>query len=100
MKLVNLILLLVLALLQYRLWIGTGSLPDVWRLQEIRAAQADENERLERRNQALAAEVLDLKHGLEAIEERAREEMGMIRPEETFFQIVTLPADEPTAEQN
>ncbi|MEX2525375.1 MAG: cell division protein FtsB [Gammaproteobacteria bacterium] len=91
MKTLNVILLIVLVLLQFRLWNGHGSIPDVRRLQEIRQAQQDENEELRERNLALAAEVLDLKQGLAAVEERARSEMGMIMPDETFFQIIDAP---------
>lgn len=91
MKTLNVILLILLALLQFRLWNGHGSLPDVRRLEAIRQAQQQENETLRERNQSLAAEVLDLKQGLTAVEERARSEMGMIMPDETFFQIVNVP---------
>ena len=91
MKIVNVILLIVFVLLQYRLWNGNGSLPDLWNLEEIRAEQTVENKFLRERNQALAAEVMDLKTGMEAIEERARSEMGMIKSGETFFHIITEP---------
>lgn len=91
MKTLNVIFLIVLVLLQFRLWNGHGSIPDVGRLQEIRQAQQDENKELRERNLALAAEVLDLKQGLAAVEERARSEMGMIMPDETFFQIIDAP---------
>ena len=82
------ILLLMLVTLQYRLWVGEGSLAEVHglrhRIEDQRAALA----RMERRNQALQAEVDDLKNGLEAVEERARGELGMIRDGEIFYQIV------------
>lgn len=91
MKTINIILLVLLALLQFRLWTGHGSLPDVWRLREIKRSQVQENEKLRERNLSLAAEVQDLKQGLVAVEERARSEMGMIMPDETFFQIVATP---------
>lgn len=91
MKTVNIILVLLLALLQFRLWTGHGSLPDVWRLQAAEQEQALENRDLQQRNQSLAAEVQDLKQGLVAVEERARSEMGMVMPGETFFQIVQTP---------
>jgi cell division protein FtsB len=91
MRYVNLVLLVLLGLLQYRLWTGPGSIPDVRRLMEIREAQAEENKDLRERNRVLAAEVLDLKQGLDAVEERARSEMGMIRSDETFYQIVPAP---------
>jgi len=84
-------LLILLVLLQYRLWVGDGSLAEVWRLHGQVEAQKAENERLRERNQALDAEVQDLKQGQAAIEERAREELGMIREDETFYQIVEEP---------
>jgi len=91
MKYLNILLLVVLAALQYRLWAGNGSLPEVWRLERIRDGQREENRGLAERNQSLAAEVMDLKEGMEAVEERARSEMGMIAQGETFYQIVELP---------
>jgi len=94
-KTVNVILIILLVLLQIRLWSGHGSLPDVWRLQQSRRDQVRENQELRERNLSLAAEVKDLKQGLAAVEERARSEMGLIMPGETFFQIVDgpVPAD-------
>ncbi len=82
------ILLIVLVLLQYRLWVGDGSLAEVWQLHRQVEIQKAENNRLEERNQTLDAEVQDLKQGQAAIEERAREELGMIRKDETFYQII------------
>jgi len=84
----TLLLALLLLALQYRLWVGPGGLPDVLRLRAAVERQAEENARLAARNAALAAEVADLKGGLEAVEERARSELGMIREGETFFQVV------------
>ncbi len=95
MKFVNLILLILLVLLQIRLWQGNGNLPDVWKLEKIKADQIAENEKLTERNESLAAEVLDLKEGNEAIEERARSEMGMIQSGETFFLMVDKPEPVP-----
>jgi len=91
MKFINVTLLILLVLLQHRLWNGNGSLPDVWRLSDIKAAQIMENQQLTERNLSLAAEVLDLKEGIEAIEARARSEMGMIQSGEVFYQIVEKP---------
>jgi cell division protein FtsB len=87
------ILLVLLVWLQYRLWLGNGGIPDVLKLQtEVEVVRA-ETERLRERNQALEAEVGDLKQGLEAIEERARSEMGMIRDGEAYFQVIdSLPS--------
>jgi cell division protein FtsB len=80
------ILVVALGTLQYRLWVGDRSLVEYWRLEDAIAAQNEENEALENRNALLGAEVKDLKEGLEAIEERARRDLGMIRKDETFFQ--------------
>ena len=81
-------LLALLVALQWRLWFGEGSVQQVVRLaEEARAARA-EVLRLEGRDRALAAEVADLKSGLDAIEERARSELGMIDEDETFFRFV------------
>ena len=84
---VGLLLMLLLAL-QVRLWCGDGSLVEVFRLHESVAAQRHENGALQRRNQALAADVRDLKQGLQGLEERARRELGMIRRDEVFYQVV------------
>ena len=83
----------LLVLLQYKLWVGDGSLAEVWKLYQQVEAQKEENRQLRERNQALEAEVQDLKQGLEAIEERAREELGMVREDETFYQIIENPAE-------
>lgn len=88
MRALIVILVLLLVVLQYRLWVGDGSLAEVWRLRQDIAEQRAENERLRTRNQELEAEVTDLKQGLEAVEERARSELGMVRDGETFYQIV------------
>lgn len=86
MRVLVVILVVVLGTLQYRLWVGDRSLVEYWRLEDAIAAQNEENEALENRNALLGAEVRDLKEGLEAIEERARRDLGMIRKDETFFQ--------------
>ena len=74
--------------LQYDLWIGEGSLATVWRLQQSIETQNKENKVLDKRNDALEAEVSDLKQGKDAIEERARSELGMIKEDETYIQVV------------
>ena len=82
------ILIILLAALQYRLWISEGSLADVNLLErEIKIQQAD-NSRLRERNRILAVEVEDLKTGLDSVEERARNDIGMIKKDETFFMIL------------
>lgn len=88
MRYLFLILLVLLLVLQYRLWVGDGSFAEVWQLHQDVERQKDENERLRERNAALDAEVKDLKQGLDAIEERAREELGMIKEDEVFYQII------------
>ncbi len=88
MKLTTAFFVLLLILLQYRLWFGNGSLKEVYHLEEQVSQIEQENNLLHERNLSLAAEVLDLKHGQEAIEERARSEMGMIKYDETFYQII------------
>lgn len=100
MRIFTAVLALVFLLLQGQLWFGHGGLPDLWRLQRSIEAQQQENERLEERNEALAAEVQDLKSGLQAIEERARTELGMIRRGETFYQVTdrSAPEDESSPE--
>lgn len=88
MKWLVAILLVLLLALQYRLWVGEGSLADVVRLKNEIEAQSLENQRLQQRNKILAAEVKGLKSGLDAVEERAREDLGMIKPGETFYMVV------------
>ncbi len=88
MKFILAALAVLFVLLQVKLWFGDGSIKDGWRLQDAIAAQSSENAQLKERNQALIAEVDDLKQGLEAIEERARSELGMIKKGETFYQVV------------
>jgi len=78
-------------LLQYPLWLGKGGWLKVWSLDRQVREQKETNTRLQQRNSALDAEVRDLKQGFEAIEERARYELGMIRQDEIFFQIVASP---------
>ena len=88
MKKLLILLLILLVYLQYSLWIGDGSLQDVWRLHRDVERQRQENAQLRERNEALDAEVLDLQQGLEAIEEHAREDLGMIKKGEIFYQVV------------
>lgn len=81
-------LVLILVLLQLRLWTGAGSLSEISRLERDIATQDAENQTLEQRNQGLMEEVGDLRNGLDAIEERARSELGLIRSGETFYLMV------------
>ena len=85
---------LILAI-QYPLWLGKGGWLRVWDVDRQVAAQRARNAQLEARNAAVAAEVRDLKQGLDAVEERARYELGMVRHDEVFFQIVEDKAPAP-----
>jgi len=82
------LLVALLAFLQYRLWWGEGGRRSVAALQQQVEQQTHENDGLKQRNAALAAEVEDLKSGEVAVEERARSELGMIKPGETFYRVV------------
>jgi len=88
MKLLIAGLLALFIVLQLILWFGEGSFAEVWQLRKQLEAQQAENDHLRERNATLEAEVRDFKQGLDAIEERARNELGMIKKDETFFQIV------------
>ena len=92
-KIATYALLAILVLLQYPLWFGNGGVFAVWRLNREIAAQEQENARLKDRNQAIEADVNDLKQGLAAIEERARTELGMVKKGEVFFQVIEQPRD-------
>lgn len=81
-------LLVLIAALQLTLWTGPGGMPDAWRLRDRVVDQAEQNRQLLRRNQDLGADVQDLKEGREAVEERARAELGMVKPGEVFYQVV------------
>jgi cell division protein FtsB len=87
MRLFTLALLALLVLIQWPLWLGKGGWLRVWEVDRQLAAQQQANARLLARNRALAGEVQDLKQGTGAIEERARYELGMMRPDEIFVQI-------------
>lgn len=88
MKLLTLLFLALIALLQYPLWLGKGSWLKVWEINQQVILQQETNQQLKIRNAALDAEVRDLKQGYDAIEERARNELGMIKQDEIFFQVV------------
>ena len=88
MKKLVILLVLLLVYLQYKLWFGEGSLQDVWQLHQDVEFQRQENIELRERNAALDAEVKDLQQGFDAIEEHAREDLGMVKEGETFYQVV------------
>ena len=81
------VLALLLGGLQYRLWVGDGSLAQVTELKRQISEQKSENERLHERNRLLDAEVQELKKGMETVEERARHELGMVKEGETLYQL-------------
>tara|TARA_B110000467_G_C18134105_1_gene375003 strand:- start:335 stop:658 length:324 start_codon:yes stop_codon:yes gene_type:complete len=93
MRAFTVVLLIILALLQYRLWFGKNSVPDYLALKDSLAHQQATNEKLTQRNKLLYADTDDLKLGHEAIEERARNELGMIKENETFFRLIPKDSD-------
>jgi cell division protein FtsB len=88
MRPLALALIVLIAAVQWPLWAGKGGWGRVWALDQQLKAQRHANDALRARNTALAAEVRDLKTGYEAIEERARSELGMIAQDEQFFQLL------------
>lgn len=82
------VLLMLFGVLQYRLWVGEGSFKSARELEVKIAKQHVENEKLFERNRLLEAEVLELKSGTETVEERARQELGMVKPGETLYLII------------
>ncbi len=93
MRVLGFVLCALIVLIQYPLWVGKGGWLRAWEVDRQLAGQRGKNAALEQRNAALAAEVADLKQGYDAIEERARYDLGMIRQDEVFFQIVEKPAE-------
>jgi cell division protein FtsB len=94
MRAITVLLLIFIMLLQYRLWFGKNSVPDYLALESEVQRQILDNDKLKRRNKLLYADTDDLKSGVEAIEERARNELGMIKEGETFFRLI--PSDKNT----
>jgi cell division protein FtsB len=88
MRAITILLLVFIMLLQYRLWFGKNSVPDYLALENEVQRQIEDNDKLKRRNKLLYADTDDLKSGVEAIEERARNELGMIQEGETFFRLI------------
>lgn len=86
-RIVPLALIALLVILHGQLWFGRGSLPNVAQMQAQLAAQKQKNEQAQLANDRLAAEVRDLKEGLEMVEEKARQELGMVKPNEIYVQI-------------
>ena len=94
MRLVILLLVIVFVLLQFKLWLGEGGFRDVTRLEARVENQQLKNDDLLQRNAELRAEVEDLRERLEAVEERARNELGLIKPAEEFYQVVPAPSED------
>ncbi len=88
MRIILLVLFTLFVLLQYRLWLSDDGARELWRLNQAVEAQESENAVLRERNEILEGEVRDLKEGLDAVEERARSDLGMIRTQESFYQLV------------
>jgi cell division protein FtsB len=88
LKALTIILVVLIALLQYPLWLGKGSWLRVWKVNQQVQKQQVENSASQQRNDALRAEVRDLKQGNDAAEERARNELGMIKSDEVFYQVI------------
>jgi len=91
MRIITLMLVIVLILLQFKLWLGEGGYTEVNRLEARVEAQRQQNDQLLQRNAELQAEVEDLRDRLDAVEERARYELGLIKPNEKFYQVVPPP---------
>ncbi len=99
MKALTLIFVILIALLQYPLWLGKGSWLRVWNVNQQITEQKDKNATFKQRNETLNAEVRDLKQGNAAIEERARSELGMIKQDEVFYQVIDQPLPTQPANQ-
>lgn len=91
MKKLILLLLVLVALLQWRLWFGDGGIYELHEMQAHIEELKEKGEKLHERNAALEADVMDLKEGTDAIEERARQELGMVKDGETFVQVFEKP---------
>ena len=98
MRFFTLLLCISLALLQYHLWHGKNGLADYTRLADDVRLQEEDNEILRKRNERMFADIADLKQGTESVEERARNELGLIKKGEMFFRI--LPKEKPSHEQD
>jgi len=96
LKVLTLIFVILITLLQYPLWLGKGSWLRVWDLNRQLSEQQRKNTGIKARNDTLDAEVRDLKSGRAAIEERARSELGMIKQDEVFYQVIDQPLPTPT----
>ena len=96
MRALALILGALIVLIQYPLWLGKGGWMRAWEIDRQVSAQQQANNKFQTRNRALDAEVRDLKQGTEAVEERARYELGMVKQDEIFFQVLQPAAAAPS----
>ncbi|MDH5612013.1 MAG: cell division protein FtsB [Gammaproteobacteria bacterium] len=99
MKKIIAILIVLLVLLQYKIWLGDGGIPEILQLEKEVGEVQLQVDTLKERNQALDAEVQDLKKGMDAIEERARSELGMIGKDEVYYQVISSESDK-TSDKN
>lgn len=90
MRLLTVIMLALVLTLQYRVWFGQHGMQDLRELRNDVARQQQNNESLQQRNQLIAADIDDLRNAMEAVEERARNELGLVLSEETFFRLVSI----------
>jgi len=97
MKALTLVFVILIALLQYPLWLGKGSWLRVWDLNRQISEQQQNNNTLKLRNETLDAEVRDLKSGQAAVEERARSELGMVKQDEVFYQVIDQSSSNPSS---
>lgn len=93
MRLLTLCILSLLLALQYRLWTGENGVSELRALQQDIERQSATNQQLAQRNQLLQADIIDLRNAQDAVEERARNELGLIKNDETFFRLVRIEAD-------
>ncbi|TRW49609.1 cell division protein FtsB [Aliidiomarina halalkaliphila] len=92
MRVFTIIVIAIVLMLQYRVWFGQHGMSDLRELRQEVERQEQANQSLQQRNQLLAADIDDLRSALEAVEERARNELGLVQPNETFFRLI--PRDE------
>ena len=88
MKTIIAVLIILLLVLQYKLWFGKGSVPDIKNNEQQIALKQQENQQLQKRNNAMASEIKELKQGKTAAQERARHDLGMVKKDETYYQFV------------
>ena len=92
-------LIVLIALVQWVLWFGNDGIIDLWESRQNLQASRLDNQELEHRNNELKAEVIDLQTGLQAVEERARSELGLVKQDETFIQIIEKTPEDSTPEE-